>query len=481
MPPSLPPDAPEPIHVPGDADPGEPDEGRLDRLCRAIVSTSPLLYCVIDAGGRITYANPASELLLGYPPAELVGMIATDLVDPDDLETGLAALFQIVADGTGAPGQVPPMPMRLRHHDGSTTFLDVGAVDALDRPDVAGIIIRGRPMNGQQLLDHALESLVASSPLEEVLAYLDAALVAELPGSHVSIAHTWNGTGFVAATTIDLPASLDGTGEPAAGPPSPWIEAAAGHEVVVHADLDLLAPELRSTAEAAGYHACWAVPVRVPPDDVAVACLVVWREPAGGPWVSQRVSLERTAQLTSLAFARQRHELALRHAAMHDGLTGVPNRSTFFAHLESVTTGPPDERRGAVLYLDLDGFKQVNDTYGHRVGDELLQIVTERISGSLRAGDLVARLGGDEFAVVLHQVADPDEAGMIAERLVTTVAEPMVIDGRPVEVGLSVGVALADRSGATVAALVEAADTALYQAKQAGKGRYRIAPASDKN
>ena len=478
------PPSPQPDDHDRTADPagsGDPDPGRLDRLCRAIVSMSPLLYCVIDQGGRITYANPASELLLGYAPAELVGMIATDLVDPDDLETGLAALFQIVTDGTGAPGQVPPMPMRLRHRNGSTTFLDVGAVDALDQPDVAGIIIRGRPMNGQQLLDHALESLVASSPVDEVLAYLDAALVAELPGSRVSIAHDWDGIAFTTATTSDLPSGLDGTGVAPAGALPPWTEAAAGHELVVHPDLDRLAPSLRATAEAAGLRACWAAPVRVPPDDVAVACLVVWREVGGGPWVSQRVSLERTAQLTSLAFARHRQELALRHAAMHDGLTGVPNRSTFFAHLESVTTGPPAERRGAVLYLDLDCFKQVNDTYGHGVGDELLQVVTERISGSLRPGDLVARLGGDEFAVVLHQVADPEEAGHIAERLVAAVAEPMVIDGRPIEVGLSVGVALADRSGPTVAALVEAADAALYEAKQAGKGRFRIAPSADKN
>jgi diguanylate cyclase (GGDEF)-like protein len=371
---------------------------------------------------------------------------------------------------------VPPMPMRLRHRDGTTTFLEIGAIDAFDQPEVAGIIIRGRPMNGQQLLDHALESLVASSPLDEVLAYLEAALAAELPGSRVAIAHEWDGTAFTAVATTDLPPGLDGTGEAAPGGAlPPWIEAARGHDLVVHTGLDRLPPDLRSVAEAAGLRGCWAVPVRVPPDDVAVACIVVWREVDGAPWVSQQVSMERTAQLTSLAFARQRHELALRHAAMHDGLTGIPNRSTFFAHLETVTAGPVDERRGAVLYLDLDGFKQVNDTFGHLVGDELLQVVTARVSGSLRPGDLVARLGGDEFAVVLHDVADPTEAGIIADRLVAAVAEPMMIDGREVAVGLSVGVAMVDRSGATVAALVEAADTALYQAKQAGKGRYHIA------
>jgi len=467
----------------------------LDRLCRAVVDTSPLLYCVIDEHGRVVFANPASELLLGYPPADLVGMVATDLIEPGDLETALDALSQIVTSGTGVPGQVPPMPMRLRHRDGTTVPLDVGAVDALDQPDVRGIIIRGRPMNGQQLLDQALESLVSSSPLDEVLTFLDAALTADLPGSHVAIAHDWNGTGFRATTGLGVPPGLDGLDrrEPVAPPsvsrdggeptrrrvgradPPPWIEAVERGELVVHADLTGVNPAIRAEAEANGLRACWALPVRAATGDAPLACILVWREPTGEPWVSQRVSLERTAQLTSLAMDRQRQERDLRHAALHDALTGVPNRASFFAHLEQIATEPPAEWRTAVLYLDLDGFKLVNDTFGHQVGDELLKVVSTRITDSLRPGDLVARLGGDEFSVVLHQVADPTEAGVIADRLIQTVGQPVVIDGHEVQVGLSVGVALADRAGDTVAGLVDAADRALYQAKQAGKGRTRIA------
>jgi diguanylate cyclase (GGDEF)-like protein len=133
-----------------------------------------------------------------------------------------------------------------------------------------------------------------------------------------------------------------------------------------------------------------------------------------------------------------------------------------------------------VLYLDLDGFKQVNDTHGHGAGDELLRLASERITACVRPDDLVARLGGDEFAVVCTDLAGRPEAEAIAARLVEAMAQPFPIDGVEVQVGLSVGVALAETGGEpgdeAVTRLVEAADRALYDAKQAGKGRYRVAP-----
>jgi diguanylate cyclase (GGDEF)-like protein len=206
-----------------------------------------------------------------------------------------------------------------------------------------------------------------------------------------------------------------------------------------------------------------------------LACIIVWRRQPGEPWVSERVSLERTAQLTALAFARLHHEHQLRYAAMHDGLTGVHNRVAFFAELEEVTSRAEPARRTAVLYLDLDGFKQVNDTYGHPIGDELLKIVTARIRDRVRPLDLVARLGGDEFAIVCTDLADVTEAEDIASRLVAAIAEPARIGDLEVQVGLSIGLAMAAANGETVARLVEAADRALYRAKQDGKGRYRVA------
>ncbi len=466
------------------------DDLRRQRLADRIIATSPLLYWVIDADSRIVFANEASDHLLGYAPDELIGRPATEFVHTDDLATALAALGQIVESGSGLrPGDVPPMAMRIRCRDGSLTHLDVGAVVALDDPEVGGIIIRGRPMNGQQLLDQALESLVASSPLDDVLMYLEAGLVADLPDSRVSVAHDWRGDHFELAVSSGVEGALRGTG-PDADPtrPAPWTAAVASRRVLVHPDLSDLPDSLRAAAESAGLAACWVSPVFVPPDDAMVACVIVWRTIPGAPWVSQQVSVERTSQLTSLALARRHAENLLVHAARHDNLTGIPNRSVFFARLEQLASGEDGRghrdgegaaRHSAVLYLDLDGFKQVNDTYGHGAGDELLRLASDRITAGVRPDDLVARLGGDEFAVVCTELAGTEEAETIAARLVEAMAQPFTVEGHEVRVGVSVGVALAEpgdeQGGRSVTGLVEAADRALYDAKQAGKGRYRVA------
>jgi diguanylate cyclase (GGDEF)-like protein/PAS domain S-box-containing protein len=457
----------------------EVDEPRVDRMCRAIVETSTLIYYVVDADGRIIYANPASEHLLGYSSGEILGMAATELIHPEDLDIALAALSQIVETGDGHRRKAPPMAMRITNRSGGVTYFDVGAVDRLTDPDVLGVIIRGRPMNGQQLLDQALESLVASSPLEEVLSYVQAGLTADLPGSGVAIAYDWDGHQFASAVGGGPAMVTDGT-EHATG--LPWLEAIAQRAIVIHPDLTQLPGAVRSEAKAAGWQACWASPAIVPEDETLRACLVVWREVEGQPWVSQRVSLDRATQLTALALTRRHHETRLVHAAHHDDLTGVANRAKFFEYLEHVTAA--GDHSAAVLYIDLDGFKQVNDRLGHAVGDEVLKVVTDRISAHLRPGDLLARLGGDEFAVVCTGLDSPVEAETVAQRLVAAIDEPAHIDGSEVRVGLSIGVALASRDIATetpggvsaaVKRLVEAADAALYEAKQSGKGRYRVA------
>ena len=464
------------------------DDLRRQRLSDRIVATSALLYWVIDAESCIAFANEASEHLLGYGRDELIGRPATDFVHTDDLDTALEALGQIVESGSDLrPGDVPPMAMRVRRKDGALSYFDVGAVVALDDPDVQGIIIRGRPMNGQQLLDQALESLVASSPLADVLTYLQTGLAADLPGSLVAIAHDRQDGHFELAVSSGLVPALTGAGpdlDP--GRPSPWTRAVRERRTQLHPDLTDLPEALRVAAEAAGLAACWVTPVFVPPDDAMVASVIVWRPIEGAPWVAQQVLVERTSQLTSLALARRHAENQLVHAARHDNLTGIPNRAVFFARLEELSarevgTGPDGAaRRTAVLYLDLDGFKQVNDTQGHGAGDELLRLASDRITSCVRPDDLVARLGGDEFAVVCTDLAAPEEAELIAGRLVEAMAEPFPLAGGPVRVGLSVGVALAapghEPGDESMTRLVEAADRALYDAKQAGKGRYRVAP-----
>jgi diguanylate cyclase (GGDEF)-like protein/PAS domain S-box-containing protein len=160
----------------------------------------------------------------------------------------------------------------------------------------------------------------------------------------------------------------------------------------------------------------------------------------------------------------------IHHLAHHDALTGLPNRIAFMEQLErSLATAEAAGGRLALLFIDLDEFKRVNDTLGHLAGDALLQQLGARITGALRATDLVARFGGDEFMVLLPGAADDAEVREVAHKLLAAVAAPAPIEGRQIRVTPSIGVALFPRDGTTAQELIKNADAAMYQAKSRGR------------
>jgi diguanylate cyclase (GGDEF)-like protein len=166
----------------------------------------------------------------------------------------------------------------------------------------------------------------------------------------------------------------------------------------------------------------------------------------------------------------------LRHLAHHDTLTGLPNRAHLTERLEqALTVARHEGRRIAVHYLDLDHFKQINDTLGHAVGDDLLRVAAERLRAAIRDGDTLARLGGDEFAVIQTSVVTDGDAEALARRLIGVLEPRMELEGKPFSIGVSIGVALSDRVATpTVQQLMKCADIALYQVKGGGRGGFRI-------
>lgn len=178
------------------------------------------------------------------------------------------------------------------------------------------------------------------------------------------------------------------------------------------------------------------------------------------------------AMLVSTMQAEREHAFQARH----DMLTGLSNRVGLTKALDASLARPTGGQSLAFIYLDLDGFKAVNDTHGHVAGDRLLQLVSERLRRLVRAGDLAARIGGDEFIVLSEQVGT-GQLKRFGERLIRDISQPYELDNRiSVSIGASVGIALAPEHGLNLESLMSAADAALYQAKTAGKSRCVIAP-----
>ncbi|GAB3855521.1 diguanylate cyclase domain-containing protein [Dactylosporangium cerinum] len=189
-------------------------------------------------------------------------------------------------------------------------------------------------------------------------------------------------------------------------------------------------------------------------------------------------SLETLAAQTSLGLVNAEHAADLHYQAFHDNLTGLANRSLLREHLQHALARA---RRGspvAVLLIDLDGFKQVNDTHGHAAGDQLLVAVAQRLRDGIRGADTAARLGGDEFAVVLDGMDSAEDAVVVAGRLLTAIQAPLLFAGTELTPRASIGVA-GWHGHAKIDELLHDADTAMYAAKTAGKGRVASVEDSD--
>ncbi len=217
--------------------------------------------------------------------------------------------------------------------------------------------------------------------------------------------------------------------------------------------------------------AAMAAPVHENGEPVGVVLVASWREGRRFS-IAERSMLEALARHASMALTDAKTVNAMVHQALHDALTALPNRALFLDRLEHALARAI--RAGgevAVLFLDLDRFKTVNDSLGHVAGDELLCAVAERISDCMRAADTAARLGGDEFAVLLEDLTSTREAVRVAERIIGALAAPVMVGGREVCVGASIGIATGTHGAQD---LLRHADVAMYRAKAEGRGRYAL-------
>jgi diguanylate cyclase (GGDEF)-like protein/PAS domain S-box-containing protein len=423
-------------------------------LFRLIVARTANPFVVIGVDGEIRYASETVNRILGWENHELVGRNMADLLLPEDLERAAEAIAEI--DAFDREGAGVPMVFGVQRGDGTVGWLEIGAMPMLGVPDIDAIVLRLRPCDAQQGYDRFLDALVADQPLDEVLTTLAWSITHSLDAQGTVVFHGFDGSAFASAAGVGVPLDVLALDH------GPWCEAAATGEPA-HRSVAKL--DAAVSAAAGDLRACWTVPVQA--EGVAAAALSVWRETPGPPLIGHRIQLERAARSVELALVRTAEHSRLRHLAGHDALTGVANRSQFRDRLASALA--IGERDLAVAFCDLDGFKPVNDTFGHQAGDAVLVEVAERFQRLIRTGDELARVGGDEFTVLLRNVSDETAAHEVAERLHAAVRDPFTVAGAEVKLGVSVGVAMLS-CGTTAETLLARADEALYAVKRAGGG-----------
>jgi diguanylate cyclase (GGDEF)-like protein/PAS domain S-box-containing protein len=430
----------------------------------------PEILVVLDPEGTITFASGSVVSHVKISAADLMGKSAWEFIHPDDLADAVSSL---VYEQTAESKPVGPFRFRYFDRDGNVRTADVVAVNRNDDPAVRGTVMLLRDVVGPQAVERALECLAEGADLAVIAGHLLRA-VEETPITGPGWLLRCARPSAAAVNARDPPPEivlLSPTAKPLgelAALVGDWVFDPAAESPVVDPDLYTVSDALRSALRALGIRSLMAMPVRTPGAPRPDLWLVAGNRREAPATANELRTIRRYGSVLSATFERLRLQAELRHAAVHDELTGLPNRAAFMARLAEAQEGVY-----ALLYLDLDGFKPVNDRLGHRAGDAVLVEIGRRIAATVHADELVARLGGDEFAVLVHERA-PERAATLAEAIVQSVARPIKVAHEDVVLGVSIGIATGPAH--EIEGLLERADGAMYQAKaEGGKGAWRVA------
>jgi diguanylate cyclase (GGDEF)-like protein/PAS domain S-box-containing protein len=455
-----------------------------DARLSALVQNLSDVITVVAPDGTIAYTSPAAHEVFGFVEGDDSYVDPLARVHPDERDAVAEAFGEHLAGRS-----LDPVPFRLQVADGGWRYVEAVARDLTDDPAVGGIVVTTRDVTGRtraELLvaDQAnLLTLIArGAPLPVTLGALcdvverhvpDAVVGVLLVDPHRQILRLEAGPRVpveIAEACHDVP--VVGTED--------VLGATVSHgasSVVLDVDRDPRMVSLRAVAQTCGIDGVWTTPIHDSDGRSVLGTIVLFLEQAREPGAPEREVVQMLAQTAAIAIERQSAEDLLAHRANHDLLTGLPNRGLFLDFLANALAR--SEREGtrlAVLFLDVDRFKHVNDGLGHDAGDVLLRELGARLTATVRPSDVVARFGGDEFTVLCDGL-DPDvaqaQAVQLAGRLLAVVERPVHLDGEDRRLSASLGIAMAGPAS-TPDGLLHDADAAMYVAKQRGKARYEM-------
>ena len=447
---------------------------RNEELAQALVQRASDMVLVLDGSGVVVWASGSVTAALGYLPDALIGSRGLDLVAPIDRRRATAAIAAAVPN---RPDE--PLVVQLIAADRSLRLFEVDTADLLDNPAVAGVVLTARDVTqrrrAEQLLAEeaaVLERIARRAPTTTILSDLATVVERHLSGVACTIGAMESDGVIRHPSAPTLPAQLTGLLD-GVDPSSSIGASIRGATDLVHYEDIGTDPLWGSVGQAfadEGFAACWMGPVLSPSGGGVIGAVTVFLPKATAPSTGDRALVERVRHLAAIAIEGGQFEAALEHRALHDGLTGLPNRMLLLDRLEQALARSRRSNTDlAVLFVDLDQFKVVNDSLGHDAGDRLLIEVGARFRQVVRAADTVARLGGDEFAVLCEGVHLPADAVAVAQHLQAALAEPFRVANAELFVTCSVGIAIG--RGDDPEALIRDADAAMYRAKELGRNR----------
>jgi diguanylate cyclase (GGDEF)-like protein/PAS domain S-box-containing protein len=453
--------------------------GASEARFRALVQYSSDAVAVIDSTGVVTYMAPTVTTMLGYEADDLLGHNVMELMHPSDAEASADMLQRLTSEQRSSER----LEVRVRHADGSWRWIDATCTNQVDEPSIVGIVGNFRDVTERKRMERAglgetrvLELVLHGAPLGETLHALletiedfigDAAAIVRLIDPETDVLQS------VAAPTLPLSyvRTIDQCLDAMDGGPERLYEPL----LVDDLDAGVEYPELRAAARAHGLRSFWSLPISVRGSDTPLGFLGVYTRQVRIPSAREHTMLERTRDLASLALDRAAQNQQLGFLALHDTLTELPNRALGVERLDAALHAMSEhDQQVAVLFLDLDRFKVVNDGLGHDTGDDLLVAVGRRLAGVVRQHDTVARFGGDEFVVICERLRDETQAIELAERILEVLALPFALERAEVMVSASIGIALTMRPTDHASELLRDADAAMYRAKSLGGNRYEL-------
>ena len=400
-------------------------------------------------------------------------------VHPDDRDVVQSLVSQALADKESFSHEVriirPDGEMRTLFDQGKALVDEFGHATAMAG---ACLDITDRKLEERFEQDRGsiLEQVALSRPLPDILARIVTMLQAQMPHTSCSVLLLQDGllkTGADSNMSAEYSQAMDGL------PIGPNVgscgTACFTGKTVISEDIatDPLWEGYRELALPYGLRSCWSMPVPSSAGGVLGSLAVYCNEPSR-PTTRDMDFMGTATQLVAVAIEQRLLTERLEHQAQHDALTGLPNRMLFNDRLrQALAQAERRQQKVAVLYLDLDRFKNINDTLGHAAGDQVLQQAAGRLGDSLRKCDTLARLGGDEFIVLVTELDDPQDAMRVARTLADALRIPFQIEGNEMFVSVSVGISVYPNDGLDGEQLVAHADAAMYCAKERGRNNFQ--------